>query len=398
MIDGVKDEKEFYRLIALKLFHNMKKRNIERTKQEKDEDNFSLLIDIIKETYEKLTPDSDFENYRKTSTIKLKELLKSLGFSLDAFAVKSESNPNRILEYKIPKDVRPVFEVFLSAKGEMRKAISNLKNQKFDKITLEEAVEHIALVREIRHAGNELYGGETEEFKESITKKQNLRTETINYASEMADSYISSLTMPFTLKEWLTVFFGRHMNNQPDNSVDINDYDNLNPHTIIKYLSNIQPERYYFDGDDEKLIYDLYKNMIEKTSEKWLIFVLEYAKSRNAHNVKIDTLERENNERYYNWCDERYKILDDYDLSEYNDWGLFNVPNLSNEKLSEAYQSLNQEASDNLAEEKLEIEISKIKDEWVHNKLKALFHQYKDFIDDTKIDEYLKTVRKFILP
>ena len=394
MIEGVKDENELYRLVALKILSNLKKLPFSTRENNADNSEFISLYSILKDTFDESKPKTEFDEYRKTATKKLKKLLKAIDLDLDSFAIKSDVSPNKIQGYKIPKAIRGIFKMFLLADGDKGKTISKLLTQKADKISSEESIDHVMMSIEAESA-TPISDSVLEIFRESLTKSEAQRIERTATVENIVRSHMLSLSTPLPFGEWMSSIISKYINieNKASN-IDIENYENLNPNTVNDYLRQIPPDSFLFDSTDERILFDLYESMIEKVSKKWLEFAMDYAKLRKALEIKKNNLECENSKKHKDWLTERDRILDEYDLSEYVDDTTYCLGRLKQEKLDETMDMLKKESSEKRREG--ELIISKAKDDWVQNELRNLMQLHNYLIDNAEIEEYLKKIRTIV--
>lgn len=87
------------------------------------------------------TADSDFKNFAKDNTKKVKAIFKAIEFDIDQF--KDERD-----RYKIPFVIAEVIKVYLNEKSGKGTFISKLKSEKFDDISYAEKLEFIDTIED----------------------------------------------------------------------------------------------------------------------------------------------------------------------------------------------------------------------------------------------------------
>lgn len=87
------------------------------------------------------TADSDFKNFAKDNTKKLKAIFKAIEFDIEQF--KNDRD-----RYKIPCVIAEVIKIYLNEKSGKGTFISKLKSEKFDDISYEEKLEFIDTIED----------------------------------------------------------------------------------------------------------------------------------------------------------------------------------------------------------------------------------------------------------
>jgi hypothetical protein len=206
---------------------------------------------------------------------------------MDNFAVKSDLKSNRIVEYRIPKEIRFLFLVILSADGKKGGVLNKIITDK--EITLEERVNFIISSMFEPWFNNYEIDKDVRDYilklcTHSMIESEKFRLEILADMKKSIISHLDSLAMPFSLKEFLGSSFQIEDASNKNTNIDADNYEELNPSNLKEYVTVVHPDalklfmknQYHYQNE----FFYLYMSMINKVSQRWLELVVDFVKYR----------------------------------------------------------------------------------------------------------------------